>query len=246
MPKISWGVNPKRAAQKGLKNVVRSQKIKNLPKGFFAIAGRPSRMYHVTMNYPKVISNQQVMDAWDTKTPKGKRKDKRKSPPKAKVVIRTHNKEYSERIKAQDNLRKENAYLCLKIKWKLADFYQSKKPMTAERVKTLKQMIHAWIEQTGRACAGEEYFVKKNESNPARRLAINRLKFIKENATKIQDLLGHYSFRVYYLPKETEKELLTELTKVEKYLEPFKEVLRDKAGDRYLTEEPISAGRIPF
>lgn len=187
------GFNPERAKLKGLTRVVRNPKIKNLPRGEFTVFGKPSRVFHVTTSYPKVIANQQQMEAWDKTAPKGKRKDKRKNGPVAKIIIRTHNKEYAQKIKVQDKLRKENAYMTIKLRWKIFKYFKGKKALTKNQIDELKEMITALVEQTDKMRIGEDFFLKKSPANPSRKLAENRIKFIRQNL----DEIGGY---LYYLP----------------------------------------------
>ncbi|MFA6269314.1 MAG: hypothetical protein WCW13_04170 [archaeon] len=200
---------PKRAAKKGLKNLRRSPKIKNLPGGFFTIAGKPSRMFHVTTSYSRIILNQKEIDAWD-KSRKSKRKDKQKERPKTRVIVRTHNKEYAQKIKVQDTARKQNGYFYLKIRWKLIEFYKKQAPFTREQVSTLHEMVHTWGEQTKKLLEGEKFFLKKGENNPSRRLAVNRVNFVIQNMNSIGLLLENALLRRRIESREYSK-LISEL-----------------------------------
>ncbi len=131
------------------------------------------------------------MDAWDKKAPKGKRKDKRKNKPTAKIIIRTHNKEYAQKIQAQDKLRKENAYLTINLRWKILKYFKEKKALDRTQIDALKKMIMEWVEQANKIFPGEEFFLKKPITNPARKLAENRIKFINKNRDEIGGYLWH-------------------------------------------------------
>ncbi len=179
---------PKRARKKRV-GEIRGPVIKSLPRGHFTIAGKSSRVFHITTHYPQIISNEGEMDAWDKKRA-SERRAKQKQAPKAKVRIRLHNKEYAQMIEAQEKQRKQNGYLFLKIKWKIMDFKRKGIPFTNEQTSTLRKMIQAWIEQTSAYLAKESFFLQKGENHPARRLAINRIGFLIKNYESIESILA--------------------------------------------------------
>lgn len=184
MPRIdSYSPN---AARKG-KLVARTRKIVRLRKGFFTTARRHSGVFHCTLNYPKIVLDERQLAAWEASGKKGK-------PPKARIIVRTHNKKYAARITAQDNLRKENSYLCIKLKFHLFKLLKLK-ALSPSQVEALKAKVEEFAAQADKLYAGEEEFLHKGVNNPARRLAANRIAFVLENIELIDELISdlHYN-----------------------------------------------------
>jgi hypothetical protein len=153
------------------------------------------------MNYAKVVTNEVKAKDFDKKErylPKSKRK---KLGVLSKVIIRTHNNEYSKRIEQQDSLRRQNDRLTKTIKWALikllkraehsetpgsrfVDYHYPKNSTgIPEELTRIRGLIHDWAEQAKKYYPGEAWFLEKGPNNIARKLALKRMGFIGNNGS---------------------------------------------------------------
>ncbi len=223
LPSLDRPFTPASALKRN-SSAVRSPRIQTMPGGFFRIRNKLSRKYLMTLQYAKVVTNQKKAEAFDKKSRYLSPKVRRKQGKLSRIIIRTHNKEYSQRITEQDSLRRVNDKQCKKIRWQVLKWIRGKRVVGVENFSELNKSIKEWGETATKFLPKEKWFVSKGANNVARKLSIKRIGFIQNNVEEIQyfvsmlvkkNLLGEYHALI----------LLQNLESVSSMLEQYKKYL---------------------
>ncbi len=190
--RVLRGISADFVAGKGISGVdaTRSQRIQTLPGGFFRIRNGNQRKRLIALQYARVVTSEAKADAFDKKSRYLSAKSRRKQGKLSRVVIKTHNKDYSERITVQDRLRRQNDRQTKKLRWTILRLVKSAKPFSQAETIELVRATGEWAVTAIEFLPGEKFFVSKGQQNVARKLSLKRLEFIRNNIRELERLVN--------------------------------------------------------
>ncbi|MCX6803001.1 MAG: hypothetical protein NTY48_00325 [Candidatus Diapherotrites archaeon] len=164
---------------------IRGKKIKSVRGGMFKIVGSNEHLHLVTQKYPHVSTNQTQQEKY-LKYLRGK--EKKTKPPVSRVVVKTHNKRYSELMEQRRSALKESNALYSQTR-KLLIEVQKTRTFNLGQKQALVEAFNILKRNADEFARGEEFFLKKNPKRSDFKLATGRVGFISKNLGKLIGLL---------------------------------------------------------
>ena len=193
-------------------DIFRTPKIRTA-NGRFSVSKSPVRSYSITTHYPKVIVSQLKALKYAERERKAKRwlKPSKAKRPTAKIVVRTHNKEYTRRTEQAEALKSQTAKTRSEIRSQLFKMFREQKPLwRLERKEEITKLFTRLGIEIQQALEAEAFFQRKNTSYSARKTSDNRIKFIAQNANQALEttaFLEHKQFVESGFTQQMEKKI---------------------------------------